>query len=112
MEAGGGGIRVRRLGRDRAGEIRLTRFLRNPGVTVEEMVSEAAARVAARCVDRHVLAIQDTTVVRSQGGGGLYLHPTLAVDGTDGAILGVIHAEFLKRTGGVKATRGKVRGDD
>jgi len=109
VEAGGGGIRVRRLGQNRAGEIRLTRFLRNPVVRVEEMVSEAAARVTSRCAGRHVLAIQDTTVVRSQGGGGLYLHPTLAVDGADGAILGVIHAEFLTRTEGVKATRRKRR---
>src|SRR5215207_2024809 len=39
-------VRVRRLGASRAGEIRLTRFLRNPAVTVEEMAAEAAARTA------------------------------------------------------------------
>ena len=88
VETGGHGVRVRRLGASRAGEIRLTRFLRNPAVTVEEMAAEAAARTAGRCAGRAVLAIQDTTVVTSEGGGGLYLHAVLAVDEDDGAILG------------------------
>ena len=100
-------MRVRRLGGDRAGEIRLTRFLRNAAVTPELMVVEAALRTGARCAGLHVLAIQDTTVVRSEGGGGLYLHPTLAVDAASGAILGLTHAEFLSRTHGKKADRRK-----
>lgn len=96
---------MRRLGGDRAGEIRLTRFLRNAAVTPQEMVAEAASRTGLRCAGLHVLAIQDTTVVRSEGGGGLYLHPTLAVDAASGAILGLTHAEFLNRTEGRKALR-------
>lgn len=105
LATGGHGLRVRRLGGDRAGEIRLTRFLRNEAVTPEAMVAEAAARTGERCAGRHVLAIQDTTVVRSQGGGGLYLHPVLAVDAEDGAILGLADAVFLSRTQGKKAAR-------
>lgn len=42
----------------------------------------------ARCAGRAILAIQDTTVVKSEGGGGLYLHPTLVVDAEDGSIVG------------------------
>ena len=102
---GGRGISVRRLGGDRAGEIRLTRLLHNPAVTVDEMVDTAAARTGPRCAGRHVLAIQDTTVVQSEGGGGLYLHPVIALDADDGAILGVVHAATLTRTGGRKAKR-------
>jgi Transposase DDE domain len=94
------------VGGSRAGEIRVTRFLRNRAVTVEEMVGTAAARTGAAAVGRHVLAIQDTTVVRSEGGGGLYLHPVLAVDADDGALLGLIHGEFLSRTSGRKGLRG------
>ena len=105
VEAGARGVRVRRLGGDRAGEIRLTRLLRNAAVTPEAMVAEAASRTAERCAGLHVLAIQDTTVVRSEGGGGLYLHPTLAVDADSGAILGLTHAVFLSRTQGKKADR-------
>ena len=107
VETGGRGLRVRRLGGDRAGEIRLTRLLRNVAVTPEAMVAEAAARTGERCAGRHVLAIQDTTVVRSQGGGGLYLHPALAVDAESGAILGLTYASFLSRTQGQKVDRRK-----
>ena len=98
-------LRVRRLGGDRAGEIRLTRFLRNEAVSCEEMVSHAAERTASRCVGRHVLAIQDTTVLRSCGGGGDYLHAVLAVDAQDGAILGLIDGQFLERESGRRAAR-------
>lgn len=102
---GGRGLRVRRLGGGRAGEIRLTRFLRNEAVTVEAMSAEAGRRTGERCTGRHVLAIQDTTVVRSQGGGGLYLHPVIVVDAEEGALLGLAHAEFLSRTKGAKGSR-------
>lgn len=66
---------------------------------------EAARATAGRCAGRHVLAIQDTTVVRSEGGGGLYLHPTLAVDADEGVILGLTHACFLSRDEGKRAVR-------
>ena len=47
---GARGVRVRRLGGDRAGEIRITRFLRNPSVTIEEMIERpsGAPRPPAR----------------------------------------------------------------
>jgi len=96
---------VRRLGGDRAGEMRLTRLLRNPKVTPAEMVATAAARTAERCAGRDVLVIQDTTVVRSAGGGGLYLHPVVVTDLESGALLGLAHAEFLARGEGRAASR-------
>jgi hypothetical protein len=79
---GGHGLRVRRLGGTRAGEIGLTRFLRNPAVTVEAMVAEASRRTAERCAGRRVLVIQDTTVARAaeRRGQGLFLHAALVVD--------------------------------
>lgn len=83
----------------------MTRFLRNPSVTKDEMLSEAAGRLSQRCAGRRVLAIQDTTVTRSSGGGGDYLHVVLAVDADDGAILGLAHACFLSRSSGRKETR-------
>ena len=101
----GHGVRVRRLGQDRAGEIRLMRFLRNDKVTPAEMALSAMQRLSPRCADRHVLAIQDTSVVKSSGGGGLYVHACIAVDADDGAILGLAHARFLKRESGCRALR-------
>jgi hypothetical protein len=79
--------------------------LRNGSVTLEAMVDAAAARAGDRCAGRRVLAIQDTTVVRSEGGGGLYLHAVLLVDADEGAILGLAHAQFLSRDQGKAASR-------
>jgi hypothetical protein len=93
------------LGGTRAGEIRLTRLLRNEAFNCEEMLAEAAGRTAERCVGRHVLAIQDTTVLRSEGGGGEYLHVVLALDAQDSAILGLIDGRFLERKEGRRAAR-------
>jgi hypothetical protein len=44
-------------------------------------------------------------VVRSDGGGGLYLHVAIAVDAEDGALLGLVYATFLTREHGRRATR-------
>jgi hypothetical protein len=96
------------LGGSRAGEIRLTRLLRNEAFSCEEMLAEAAERTAERCAGRHVLAIQDTTVLRSEGGGGEYLHAVLALDAQDGAILGLIGGCLLERKGGRRAARRSV----
>lgn len=98
-------MRIRRLGENRAGEMRLTRFLRNPSVTSEEMAKTAGSRIAQRCAGRHILAIQDTTVIRSEGGGGLYLHPVIGVDADDGSLIGLIHSQFLSRTEGNRTSR-------
>ena len=105
IETGGSGLRVRRLGGDRAGEIRLTRFLRNAAVTVEEMLAEAGCRTSARCAGREAVVIQDTTVLRSSGGGGDYLHTVLALDGADGTILGLVDGQFLRRGSDRRALR-------
>jgi hypothetical protein len=86
--------------------MRLTRLLRSEAVTPKEMIETAGARTGPRCAGRHVLAIQDTTVVRSQGGGGgLYLHAMIAVDAEDGAILGAVHGAFLNRSKGKRGAR-------
>ena len=98
-------VRVRALGGARRGEIQLTRLLRCEAVTPSEMIEVAGARTGPRCAGRHVLAIQDTTVVRSRGGGGLYLHAMIAVDAEDGAILGAVHGQFLNRGKGKRGTR-------
>jgi hypothetical protein len=108
VESGGRKLRVRRLGGNRAGEMRLTRFLRNDAVTPEEMLAAAAARTAQRCLGRHVVAIQDTTVLRSTGGGGSYLHAVVALDAADDALLGLIDGQFLERRAGRRAERRQV----
>ena len=99
-------MRVRALGGDRAGEMRITRFLRNGRMTLDEMAATAAAATASRVKGRHILAIQDTTSLRDDGAGSsLVLHPTIAVDALDGALLGLVGAQLLGRSGGLKALR-------
>lgn len=106
IEGGQNGIRIRPLGGDRAGEVGIGRFLRNPRVTKEEIVSVACARTAGLVRGRHVLAIQDTTSLRDDGDKrSLQLHPMIAIDAMDAAVLGLAHAEFLYRSGGKKAER-------
>ena len=106
VAVGQSGVRVRRLGGDRAGEIRITRFLRHARVSAAEMVATAAARTQGRVAGRHILAIQDTTSLRDDGQGkSMVLHPMIAVDALDGALLGLVHGEVLHRDGGLKTSR-------
>lgn len=104
-----GGVCISALGEDRAGEMRLFRFLHNKRVMPGEMVQTARARALARVAGRHVLAIQDTTSLRDRSNTSrcsLHLHPTIAVDAADGSLFGLVDAQFLKRTGGKRATTG------
>ena len=111
---------LRKLGGNRAGEMRFGRFLHNKAVTVREMIETAACATGLRAAGRHVLAIQDTTEINfaahvnsKQGFGtvgngtdiGLFLHPLVAVDAGHGGIIGLAGAEVLNRTGGKVADR-------
>lgn len=97
---------MRRLGGSRAGEIKITRFLRNDAVSVGEMVATAAGRTMTRVGGRHVLAIQDTTTVRAEDKGRcIALHPVLAVDAVEGALLGLVDVQFFVRKGGKRERR-------
>lgn len=103
---GGQGISVRQLGGDRAGEVRIGRFLHNPKVTTGEMVSTALAQTCAQVAGRHVLAIQDSSALRvDEKGIGLSFHPVLAVEAQTGTVLGLIDNFFLTRRGGERAKR-------
>lgn len=100
LDVGRQGIQVRGLGGDRAKEMKIRRFLHNPAVTPDEMIETALAHTCGQVGGRHVLAIQDTTSLRDDGKqSGHYLHPTIAMDAGDGALVGVVAASFLLRQG-------------
>lgn len=119
---------VRQLGATRAGEMKITRFLRNASVTVAEMTEQAASQTGRRVRGRDVLAIQDGSdlvmggkpardagygPVGSGGAlGGLVLHPVLAVEAETGALLGLVGAEVWNRKDGPKAHRRTRRLED
>ena len=86
----------------------MTRLLRNPKVRIEEMIEHAREQTLSRVGGLHILAIQDTTSLRDDGSACSFnLHPTIAVEAETGAVLGLVHAEFLKHEGGSKASRKK-----
>ena len=77
-----------------------------PRSRVEEIVSEARRKTLGTVSGRHILAIQGTTTLRDDGGGrGIVAHPLIAVDAGSGALLGLVHAEFIFRDGGLRASR-------
>lgn len=104
---------MRRLGGTRAGEMRITRFLRNASVSVQEISQHAGALTGQRVAGREVVAIQDTSElalggrwaraagygVVGKGGalGGLLLHPVLAVEAGSGALLGLAGLQIWNR---------------
>jgi Transposase DDE domain len=101
---GGGQVSVRRLGGNRAGEMRIARLLHNREVTPDEMIRTARERTLSRVGGRHVLAIQDSSALRVDAKGvGLSFHPVIAVDGVAGTVLGLIDNFFLMRQGGERA---------
>lgn len=100
LDVGRHGVQVRKLGGNRANEMKIRRFLHSPSVTADEMIETALAHTGSLVGGRHVLAIQDTTSLRDDGKqSGHYLHPTIAVDAEDGTLLGVVAASFLLRRG-------------
>lgn len=73
------------------------------------MIATAAARLAGLVEKRHVLVIQDTTTLRDDGDQySLNLHPAIAVDAADGALLGLAHAALLRREGGRRGHHNKL----
>jgi hypothetical protein len=109
VEVGMGGVRLRPLGGDRAGEVGLGRFLRNPNVTSVEIISTACARTAGSVRGRHLTVPQDTANLRDDGDRrSLQLHPAIALDADDGSLVGLVHAEFLYRAGGARGEHKRV----
>ncbi len=116
---------VRRLGNDRACTVGFGRFLGNRAVMPEEVFAAAGAATGVRAAGRHVLAIQDTTHLsfpRRAGGRlgpggsgtvpGLFLHPLLALDASDGTALGLAAGQvWTRRPGKVTARRKRALAD-
>ena len=104
-----------RLAKDRRQFVQFGRFVANPAVTVQEMLTSTARLTDQRAAGRHVLAIMDTTDLRfptheasKRGFGrdandlcpGLFLHPVLAVDAATGGVIGLVDCVVLNRTEG------------
>ncbi len=119
-----GSLVIRKLGRDRAGEMAIHRFLSAPSVTTGEMVATLASRTAAACTGRRIVAVQDTTEINFAGreerrrglgpagdgvSAGFFVHPLIAVDSDTGAVLGLLDAKIWTRTDEIAATPARAR---
>jgi hypothetical protein len=106
---------LRRLGGNRAGEVRFGRFLSNAKVTHQEIMRESCEKTVGLVEGLHVLAIHDTSELNYEahrervrglgtvGNGkdvGLFIHPLLALDAQSGACLGLAHQHMWIRTQG------------
>ena len=108
-----GTLVLRKLGETRAGEKAVHRFLSSPHVSVERIVETLAARTAAQCAGRRILAIQDTTEINFNGRDkkrrgfgpagdgktpGFFTHPVIAVDIESEAVVGLVDATIWTRS--------------
>jgi hypothetical protein len=115
-----GTLVLRKLGETRAGEKAVHRFLSSRYVSVDRIVETLAARTAAQCVGRRILAIQDTSEINFSGrdkkrrgfgpGGdgttpGFFIHPVIALDIASEAVVGLVDAEIWTRSGARVASR-------
>jgi len=101
-------------GRERAGEVRFGRALRNPKTQVGKLVECICRDTNKRCDGRHVLLIEDTSELNYQhhakrvsglgvvGNGkdaGLFIHPVLVIDALERTCLGLAHIHWWQRHG-------------
>jgi hypothetical protein len=103
---------LRRLGGDRATEVKFGRWLRNKKVEVPELIEQTLQKTEPLTQGLHVLAIQDTTELNYQahakrtrglgtvGNGtdqGIYLHPMLTLNAETRACLGLSGLKLWRR---------------
>lgn len=111
---------LRQLGGNRAGEMKLGRWLANESVTEEELVQTLTDKVQTLAQGRHVLAIQDTSELNYQAHAnrvvglgpvgnnrdvGFFIHPMLVLDANDATCLGFADIKTWIRKWSKKADR-------
>ena len=109
-----GSLVLRRIGGNRAGEVASHRFLDNARVRTAAIVDTLGARTRTACAGRRIVAVQDTTEVNFAGRDrarhglgpagngkalGFFIHPVVAVDAEDEAVLGLVDADIWTRDG-------------
>ena len=107
-----GSVVVRKLSGGRAAEIAAHRFLGSADVTPEAILADFAARTAQVCRGRSIVAAQDTTEINFSGADrdrrglgragdgkslGFFIHPLVAIDADDEAVLGIAGARIWTR---------------
>jgi DDE family transposase len=107
-----GSLVLREIGGARAGEMAAHRLLSCDDVDPTALLAPHVARTAAACKGRRVVAVQDTSEINfdryrhpaaglgptgNTGIRGFFVHPIVAVDADDAALLGVVGAQIWTR---------------
>ena len=107
-----GSLVLRHVGGTRSGELAAHRLLSSSKVTAMSLLEPHVARTAAACKGRTIVAAQDTSEIsfarhRKAATGlgptgnigirGFFVHPVVAIDATDEALLGVAGAQIWTR---------------
>lgn len=107
-----GSLCLREVGGTRGGEMGAHRYLSSPKVTVETVLAPHVALTAAAAGGRRVVAVEDTTEINFSGrdrgrkglgpagdgvARGFFIHPVVAVDADEEALLGLAGAEIWTR---------------
>jgi hypothetical protein len=107
-----GSLEPREIGGTRAGEMAAHRLLSSDDFAPTALLAPQVARTAAACKGRRVVAAQDTTEInfdrsRRPAAGlgptgntdirGFFVHPVVAIDADDEALLGVAGARIWTR---------------
>jgi hypothetical protein len=102
-----GSLKLREIGGERRGEIAAHRLLSSNDVDPARLLAAHVARTAAACKGRRVVAAQDTSEINfdrsrcpaaglgptgNPGIRGFFVHPVVAIDAEDEALLGVAGA--------------------
>jgi hypothetical protein len=107
-----GSLVLREVGGTRSGEMAAHRLLSSDDVGPTALLTPHVVRTAAACKGRRVVAVQDTTEINfdrhrraaaglgptgNEGIRGFFVHPVVAVDADDEALLGVAGARIWTR---------------
>ena len=117
-----GSLVLKRVGGGRAGEIAVNRLLSSPNCSAAAVIDTFSARMAGACAGRQIVCAQDTSEInfkgraaRREGLGpagdgvspGFFIHPLVAIDVKDGALLGIGGAHIWTRPAGKASSRHK-----
>ncbi len=107
-----GNLVVKKFSKDRAAELAAHRFLASDSVTPEKLLESFAVKTNQICTGRHIVVAQDTTEINFSGRDrsrkglgragdgislGFFIHPIVAIDARDEAVLGVAGAQIWAR---------------
>ncbi|MCJ2096941.1 IS4 family transposase [Methylobacterium sp. J-072] len=114
-----GSVVLSEIGGGEAGTASAHRYLTSPRTNVRSILRAFGARTARACTGRPIVAVQDTSEISFAPAGGrhglgpagngchpgFFLHPVIAVDAEDEAVLGVVDAAIWTRAAAPVAPR-------